>query len=82
MKPIKFPGYNIIMAENQKQYLPLPVHRSKVDPNDIVTSCWEMSIKERIICLFTGKVYCQQWCFGNFLQAQRLCVDKPPLGGL
>jgi hypothetical protein len=54
MKPIKFKGYNVIYAENQPEYIPLPVYKDK---DGTVVSCWKFTILERIKVLLFGKMY-------------------------
>ena len=71
MKPIEFEQQNIVYAKDQKEYLPLPSHKSK---SGVVTSCWKMSFKERLTVLFTGRVYCSLWAFYQPLQPQELKV--------
>ena len=67
MKPIKFKGHNVVYAENQKEYLPLPVYKEK---NGTVTSCWKMTLFERLKVLFTGKIYFMTLTFNQPLQPQ------------
>lgn len=67
MHPVKFKEHNMVFAENQPEYLPLPAHR---DSDGIVTSCWKMSFIERIKILFTGRIYLLQMTFNNPLQPQ------------
>lgn len=71
MKPIEFKQQNIVYAKDQKEYLPLPTFK---DPAGVVTSCWKMSLKERLTVLFKGKVYCSLWSFNQPLQPQELKV--------
>lgn len=68
MEPIKFKEHNMVFAENQKEYLPLPAHR---DDDGVVTSCWKMTFIERIRVIFTGKIYLSQMTFNSPLQPQR-----------
>lgn len=56
MKPIKFPEHNIVFAENQKEYQPLPAFKNN-SPQGEVVSCWQLSFKERLKILFTGKLW-------------------------
>lgn len=72
MKPIKFKEHNTVYAENQKEYLPLPVYKNK---DGIVTSCWKLNVLERIKTLFTGKVFISNMTFNNPLQPQLLCTS-------
>lgn len=62
MKPIKFKGHNMVLAENQKEYQPLPVcdERSKEGTK---VSCWRLSFWERIKLLFTGRLFIAQFTF-------------------
>ena len=54
MIPIKFKGYNVIYAENQPEYTPLPVYK---DSEGTVTSCWQFTFLERVKILFGAKLY-------------------------
>ena len=56
MKPVKFKQCNVIYAENQPEYQPLPAYKNKSDLGEVV-NCWEISFIERLKVLFTGKVY-------------------------
>jgi len=77
MNVIKFKECNVIYAEDQPEYLPLPVHR---DDNGNVTSCWKLSFKERIRVLFNGRIYLSLLTFNKPLQPQLLSVDNPVKG--
>ncbi len=74
MKPVSFKGNNIIFAEDQPEYLPLPACRS--DQGEVLT-CWKLSYWERIKVLFTGRVWCTQLTFNRPLQPQMLQVLTP-----
>ena len=56
MKPIKFKEQNIVYAENQPKYLPLPAFKNE-SPQGEVISCWQLSFIERMRILFTGKIW-------------------------
>ncbi len=75
MKPIKFKQSNVVYAENQPQYNPLPSHKSE---EGIVTACWAMNWEERFRALFAGKIYVQTMTFNEPLQPQ-LVLGKNPL---
>jgi hypothetical protein len=78
MKPIEFKEQNVVFAEDQPEYLPLPAH--KVDsPQGEVICCWEMSIIERIKVLFTGKVWLCLLSFNRPLTPNLLTVNKEDL---
>ena len=65
MKPTKFPEQNTVFAENQPEYLPLPVFRDKEGQ---VVSCWKLSLKERLRVLFTGHIWLCTLTFNKPLQ--------------
>jgi hypothetical protein len=56
MKPIEFPEHNVVYAKDQPEYLPLPAFKSS-DPMGQVVSCWQLSFRERLRILFTGKLW-------------------------
>ena len=74
MKPIKFKGCNSLYAKDQPEYRPLPAHKSL---EGIVTSCWSLSILERVKALLFGRVYIQNLTFNQPLQPQLLSVSNP-----
>ena len=75
MKPVKFKGSNVTFAEDQSEYMPLPAHIDK--DKGIVTACWELSLKERVKLLFTGKLWQRIMTFNRPLQPQLLSCDSP-----
>jgi len=74
MIPIRFKEVNVVFAENQKEYLPLPAYRS---PEGEVISCWKISTWERLLLLLTGKLWLRQLTFNAPLQPQ-LPTSKNP----
>lgn len=74
MKPIAFPGHNCVFAKDQPEYLPLPVFKTE---NGTVVSCWQLTLKERLKILFTGKMWFTMLTFNKPLQPQRPSVDSP-----
>lgn len=79
MKPIKFKEYNKIYAENQKPYISLPVYEDDIQGGRVF-SCWQLSFKERIKILFTGKLWIYVLNFGKKLQPIKPMVDSPLRG--
>lgn len=78
MKPIKFKEQNCTFAENQPEYLPLP--GLKVDsPQGEVIFCMSLSWRERLILLFTGKLWCSLLTFNNPLTPSFFTVKKSEL---
>lgn len=65
MSPVKVSESNVIYAGNQPQYLPLPAYRSE---DGLVITCWELSFKERIKLLLSGKLFLAILTFNNPLQ--------------
>jgi hypothetical protein len=61
MKPIQTESTNgtLAAAKGTEDYvIPLPITRTE----DMVSSCWKMSWRERITALITGRVWCD--CLG------------------
>jgi len=78
MKLIEFEEQTVVIAKNQPEYLPMPAHVSN-DVEGRVTFCWEMTLKERIKLIVTGKLWHQVLTFNQPLQPQLLLVNKPDL---
>lgn len=76
VNPIKFEGHNIVYAEDQPEYLPLPAYRDD-DNEGSVISCWQLSWRERFKILWTGQFWFTQWTFHSPLQPQLPSVDRP-----
>ncbi len=74
MKPIKFEGVNVIYAEDQAEYIPLPC---LVREDGRAVSCWKMSFFDRIRALFLGKVWLHILTYGKPLQPVFLQTDSP-----
>ena len=73
MKPVKFEGCNVTYAENQPEYLPLPAHKTR---DGLVTSCWHLSLFERLQVVLTGKVWLQILTFTRPLQPLKMLASK------
>jgi len=74
MKPIKIKQTNFTYAQDQKEYIPLPVHKAK---DGVVTSCWGFSFIERLQVLFIGRIYFQTMTFNQSLQPQLPSIQNP-----
>lgn len=75
MKPIKFKHQNIVFAENQPEYQPLPA--LKIDaPTGEVISCWKLTFKERLKVLVFGRVWLSLMSFNKPLTPSYLAVDR------
>ena len=75
MKPIKFKEENVIYGNNQSQYLPLPALKCNDEYGSVIT-CWKMNLKERILALFTGKIWVNEASFNKSLTPIFLKVSK------
>jgi len=76
MKPIKFKEQNCTYAENQPEYGNLPSYK---DSDGVVTSCWELSLTERLRVLFTGKIWMGLWSGDRPLTPSLLTTKKSEL---
>ena len=76
MQPTTFKGQNIVFAENQPQYKPLPAF---VSPDGIVLTCWKLNLKERLKILFSGRFYLQTLTFNQALQPMLPSIENPLL---
>jgi hypothetical protein len=74
MDVVKFKECNVIIAENQSEYFPLPAHKTS---NGIVTSCWKLSFLERFRVALAGKLFLQVMTFNRPLQPLKMSVNKP-----
>lgn len=77
MKPIEFPGHNVVYAKDQPEYLPLPVYKPEGDPTGEVYQCWELSPEDLENINKTGKVWVCQLTFNGPLQPLRVMAFKP-----
>jgi len=76
MKPIKFDGYNCVYSKDQEEYLELPAYKHG-DEFGSVSSCWGLTVLERLKILFTGKIFVTILSFNKALTPQRLQVESP-----
>jgi hypothetical protein len=74
MTPVSFPEQNAVLAENQKEYVPLPVHRTR---EGLVVSCWRPTFWQRIKLLVTGRLWVLTLTFGDPLQPLMVQTEKP-----
>lgn len=78
MKPIEFDEQTDIIAKNQPQYLPFPVHAID-DPQRTIIACWSLSDSEIEEIIKTKKIWHSIWLCGKNLQPQLLSVEKPDM---
>lgn len=79
MKAIKFEGHNIVFAEKQEEYEPLP---ARVDGNGIMTCCMEPDPEELVAILKNGQINITRLIFGASPQPIKINFSKPefPVG--
>lgn len=77
MNLAEFPEQNLIIAKDQPQYRPMPCYWDRNTGE--VTCCWQLTWRERIRLLFTGKLWHTILTFNQPMQPQLLEVSKPPL---
>ena len=71
-KAIDFPGRNVIFAEDQPEYNPLPAIRM---PDGEGITCWELRKEEVDIILNTRRIYLRQSTFNQPLQPVSITAD-------
>jgi hypothetical protein len=74
MRPTEFTGQNRVYAKDQQPYRPLPAFTN--ERGDVV-SCWALTWSERLVVLFTGRVWLTVKTFNKPLQPQRLTARAP-----
>lgn len=75
MKPVDFPGSNVVLAQNQDEYEDLPGYIDVDNPHLFVCK-WKLSFRERIKMFLKGELWHQVWTFGNPLQPQYLTLKR------
>lgn len=80
MKPISpvFPDkkgiQEVVFADDQPEYLPLPAHR---DNYGTVTARWHMSWRERVRVLLSGDIWLSILTFNHPLQPHTISTTPP-----
>jgi hypothetical protein len=77
MKLIEFPQVNTTYAKDQPEYFPLPAHRFPENSQGHIVCCWQLTIRERLRLLFTGRIWHHVLTFKQPLQPQKLSVTAP-----
>jgi hypothetical protein len=78
MKPIDFQGTNVIVAENQPPYLPLP-GVFVGGPVGVLLCCWELNEEELEEIIRTRRIYNSIMTFNQPLQPHCISADRPDL---
>jgi len=74
MEPISFEEMNVIYAEHQPEYRPLPAYKNL--DGDVV-SCWKLSDEEKKLIQQTGTIYLTVKTLNYPLQPVALSVETP-----
>lgn len=76
MRLIPFPEQTSVAAEDQPQYLPMPLY-SYGNPDGRVVCCWSLGWKERLQILLHGRIWHHILTFNEPIQPQLLETTKP-----
>jgi len=76
MKAVKFKQQNCVYAKNQKQYIPLLVHKIN-EPEGRVISCWKGRFRDRLRFLFNGRIFLSCMTFNKPLQPLDMQTENP-----
>lgn len=74
MKPVDFELSNCIYAEDQPEYLPLPVRKITGEEGEVI-SLWKPTLLERIKILFGKNIGLSLWTFHKALTPSRVFVS-------
>lgn len=85
MKSISFKQQNTVFSKDQPHYAPLPacVARDSDEASKIyVTSCWKLTLRERLKLIFTGTLFDVRITFESepgkvIISPTLLSVDEP-----
>lgn len=77
MKPVEFPGVNVVFAKDQPEYIPLPAMKVPNDPQGHVITKWQLSPEELERVKETGTIHLSMLTFNQPLQPVLLTVDLP-----
>lgn len=78
MQPVKFKEQNIVFAENQPEYIPLPAHRVEGERGEVIF-CEKLSFSERVRVLITGKIWVSLLTFNKPLTPSFFTTKKTDL---
>jgi len=77
MQPVEFPQQTHVLAKDQPQYTPLPVHIGAEEENFPMTACFELSDAEVAEIIATKKLWYTQVTFGHPFQPVMLSTQNP-----
>ena len=77
MKPVDFPGANVVFAKDQPEYIPLPAMKVPDDPQGLIVTKLELSPEELEEINKTGSIHLSVLTFNQPLQPVLLTVGLP-----
>lgn len=77
MQPIEFPQRTDLLAKNQPQYTPIPVHVGTKAAGFPMTACFQLTPEELAEIVATEQLWYTQITFGNAFQPVRLSTQNP-----
>lgn len=70
MKPVEFPGVNVVFAKDQPEYMPLPAMKIPNDPQGLIITKWQLSPEELERVKETGTIHLSMLTFNQPLQTR------------
>lgn len=75
MRPVEFPQQTMVLAKDQPQYDPLPIH---YDPKlGACIGCFELTDEERAAIAAGAPLWLWQYTFGRPFQPVVITTDNP-----
>lgn len=65
MKPVEFPGVNVVFAKDQPEYMPLPAMKIPNDPQGLIITKWQLSPEELERVKETGTIHLSMLTFNQ-----------------
>lgn len=65
MKPVEFPGVNVVFAKDQPEYMPLPAMKIHNDPQGLIITKWQLSPEELERVKETGTIHLSMLTFNQ-----------------
>ena len=76
MIPVQFPEANAVLARDQDEYEPLPIHRF-YDAEGRIAMCFRLSPAEIEEIMRTKTLWIQQLTFGHAFQPIACSIQRP-----
>lgn len=77
MEAVEFPQQTNVLAKDQPEYIPLPVHIDTTDPMTPMTCCMKLSPEELEEMNRTGVLWLTQCTFGASFHPIRMSTTNP-----